>query len=120
MKIQRNCRFCNEKFTPAHGNRWYCCDEHQKYQKYTNQNKAYSILKEFRKGYLKNFNLIEQLLSKKAGVELPLLDLQSNGFNPECFYGRFRDNSKNIWCKIGGYSFNIFNQSNIAYIKLKK
>lgn len=116
MKRKRICPFCNSEFTLAHGNQVYCSAECKNNQKAAVQYKLYGILKEFRKGYLANFKLLEKLLPKPGKKTYTLTEINSYGFKHNCFYGAFSDSDGKTWYRVGNYSFAIFKKDEILSI----
>lgn len=111
MNKQRKCRFCGTDFIPTHGNRWYCCEAHKQSQKAESQYKLYNFLKEFRKGYLNNFKIFEQILPLPGKQTFPLPEIRALGFSQDCYYKVFRDTEQKNWYKVGPYRFTIIQQN---------
>jgi hypothetical protein len=102
-----SCLFCENQYSPTHGNQRYCSSECKKSQKAASQQKLYGIIKEFRKGFLTNYKLFEDILPKSGKKTLPLTDLTSNGFKVNCYYKAYTDNGNHRWYMVGNFAFSI-------------
>lgn len=120
MKTKRPCPTCQKDFLQKHGNQLYCSPVCKEYQKAATQQKLYGILKEFRKGYLGNYKLFEQLLPKSGSKTLLLSQLNADGFKPNCFYGAFINDKKETFYKIAEYQYRIYVDNQVQHIKLIK
>lgn len=114
----KSCAFCNNSFAPKHGNQQYCSTDCNKSQKAATQQKLYGIIKEFRKGFLANYKLFEQLLPKRGQQTYPLSDLNNSGFKPHCFYKANTDAEKNTWYIVNNYSFCIQKKDQILLVTI--
>ncbi len=101
------CLYCQQKYTPGHGNQQYCSAECKKLQKAATQKKLYGVLKELRAGFLSNYKLLERLLPKVGKKTFALTELSNSGFKVDCYYKAYTDNNKTIWYRVGDYSFAI-------------
>ena len=101
------CLFCQNKYTPTHGNQQYCSNECKTSQKAATQQKLYGTFKEFRKGFLGNYKLFEQLLPKTGKKTYSLTELNNSGFKHNCYYKAYTDANKNTWYFVSNYSFSI-------------
>ena len=99
------CALCKNAFTPTHGNQRYCSTNCNRSQKAATQQKLYGILKEFRKGFLGNYKLFEQLLPKAGKKTYPLAEINNLGFKHNCYFQANTDTEKNTWYMISNYSF---------------
>jgi len=112
------CAYCNSTFIPKHGNQQYCSSACHKSQKAATQQKLYGILKEFRKGFLANYKLFEQLLPKTGKKTFALDELNNKGFKHNCYYKASTDSEKNTWYIVSNYSFSIQKKDNNFLITL--
>lgn len=110
--------FCNKKFSQTHGNQRYCSIPCKKCRKASSQQKLYGIIKEFRKGFLGNYKLFEQLLPKSGKKSFPLTEMNNLGFKHTCYYKAFIDDEKITWYTVGNYSFSIKATNQTYYLTL--
>lgn len=108
----KHCAFCKGAFTPKHGNQRYCSTNCNRSQKAATQQKLYGILKEFRKGFLGNYRLFEQLLPKTGKKTYPLAEINNKGFIQSCYFQAYTDMERNTWYTVSNYSFSIHKKEN--------
>jgi len=107
-------------FNKHHGNQVYCSDDCKRNQKAATQYRLYGILKEFRKGFLNNYKLFEKLVPDTGNKKFTLWQLNGMGFQPNCYYGTFVNEKKETFYRIGEYSYQVINESQIQHIKIIK
>jgi hypothetical protein len=95
------------RFEPDHGNSVYCCTACYKAFKKRKQRENNALIKKFRKGFLNNYVLFQELLPESGKTNVSVFDLLKNGFDQDGFYGVFIDTNKNKWHRVNEYCFNI-------------
>lgn len=118
MKTTRTCPYCQNNFLQKHGNQVYCSSSCQEQQKAETEFKLYGLIKEFRKGFLANYKLFEQVLPNTGTVTHKLSDLTNNGLKHNCFFGAFTDRNNKSWFKVSKYQFTIFEKEKTFLITL--
>src|SRR5690242_1609305 len=99
----KTCPNCRNTFKPRHGNQQYCSEACKKEQKASNQKKLYTMLKEFRRGFLHNYKLFESLLPNQGDKFFYLYDLNVKGFNAYCYYGISKNEKDEVLYHVGNY-----------------
>lgn len=116
----KTCLHCRNNFTPKHGNQQYCSTICNKTQKAKTQQKLYGLLKEFRKGYLTNYRIFNELLEKPGSKTFSLDLLRSRGFRSDSYYGASINDRKETYYRVGEYHFHIFIADKTTSIKILK
>lgn len=116
----KSCALCNNTFIPNHGNQQYCSSTCFKSQKAATQQKLYGILKEFRKGFLDNYKLFEQLMPKTGKKTYSLDEINNRGFKQNCYYQAYFDSEKTTWYIVSNYSFSLQKKDQNLFITITK
>jgi len=114
------CPNCREEFQQSHGNRKYCSDDCYKENKRIEQKENNKIIKEFKQGFLRNYELFLRLLPKAGRISMQLHKLLKPGFDQYAFYGIVIDNDKNRWYKVNDYLFTIIQKDGSPILNLQK
>ena len=118
----RKCLYesCSTEFCPRHGNQRYCSPKCKGKRKSLLQGIQYGVLKEFRKGFLNNYKIFENLFSDNKPKTLSLTQLEILGFNYNCFYGDWEDDKENTWCIVVNYRFLMYYDKDEPFVKIIK
>jgi hypothetical protein len=119
MSPKSKCPHCKAEFVKRHGNQVYCTATCKNRQKAMSQARLYGILKDFRKGFISNYNLFLELLPKQGTKTLLLQELEKSGFRHNCYYGAYTDPEKNNWYKVHNYAFSLINKNQILSVIIK-
>lgn len=105
------CTICGSEFEKKKWNSTYCPGKDcYAVAKRMRQKHLDDLIKSFRKGIKKNFELFEKLLPSKGEASIPLLDAQIKGFDQYAFYKTVKDIKFNLlWYACGPYYFSIIN-----------
>ena len=85
---------------------------YEKYSKHSAKDiyrkKYYAIYKDIVGGFLGNYKLLEETLTKVETTTVLLSEFQIKGFDQNAFYGAHRDEAQNVWYLVKDYAFRIF------------
>lgn len=116
----KQCPLCNKHFMPGHGSQVYCTPECKETQKANVQKKLYSLIKEFRRGFIHNYKVLAHLLPSPGEKTMPLEELNNLGFKSICYFGSFQTQKRERYYKVGEFSFHLFTESSKVFIRFIK
>src|SRR5438045_7270320 len=113
------CPECHEEFKPNHGNRIFCgYDCYDQYKK-IKQKENDELMKQCRKGFIKNYRLFRELLPEAGTITISLWNLLKAGFDQDAYYGVMVGKGKQ-WQKVNEYLFNVEKKDGQQILTLTK
>jgi hypothetical protein len=101
------CPYDHKTFEPDHGNRVYCNDDCYDRYKKKKQKENNLLIKKFRKGFIGNYRVFQELLPEPGSTNTPIFNLLKSGFDQDAYYGTVIDKKGILWHKVNEYLFNI-------------